>query len=147
MTITDGALPPEAYWRVGDYCRTIETAWNDDERYRMIVRDLPRRCHSSSRDRQTYALGAAPRLTGTKWDVLLAAVAEHIAIIHNHPIPDWCDEPERFLDIPWLPAKLGGLDMARSWIDSPGAFIRHGVLPDPLDLNARGGERHYGSLL
>ncbi len=87
MTITDGALPPEAYWRVGDYCRTIETAWNDDERYRMIVRDLPRRFHSSSRDRQTYALGAAPRLTGTKWDVLLAAVAEHIAIIHNHRFP------------------------------------------------------------
>ena len=140
MTITDGALTSGK--RIGEWVitvATIETAWNDDERYRMIVRDLPRRFHSSSRDRQTYALGAAPRLTGTKWDVLLAAVAEHIAIIHNHRFPTGATKPERFLDIPWLPAKLGGLDMARSWIDSPGAFIRHGVLPDPLDLNARGG--------
>ena len=146
-TLADEDLPAEALWRVGDYCRTIETARNDDERYRMIIHDLPRRFHASSRDGQVHALAEAPPLTGTNWDALLAAVAEHIAIIHDHPIPDWCDEPERFLDIPWLPARIGGMDMASSWVDSPGAFLRHGALPDPADLDERGGERDYGSLL
>lgn len=145
--VSAAPMPPEPYWRVGDYCHTIDNARNDDERYRMIVRDLPRRFHSASRDRQAYALAEAPRLTGTKWDALLAATAEHIAILHDHPIPPWCDEAARFLDIPWVPSALPGVNRPCYWIDSPGAFLRHGALPDPWDLDARGGERDYGSLI
>lgn len=51
----------------------------------MLISDLPRRFRQSSRGRQEYTLAESPRLTGTKWDSLLAAVAEYIAIRHDHP--------------------------------------------------------------
>ena len=54
-------------------------------------------------------------------------------------MPEWCNEPERFLDVPWvIPANPAA---ARdSVLYAPGAFIRHGALADPADLDARGGE-------
>ena len=33
-------------------------------------------------------------------------------------------------------------DLERANLYAPAAFIRHGALPDPRDLDARGGERH-----
>ena len=77
---TEELLPPKGYWRVAQYADTIENAWSASERYRMLISDLPRRFHQSSRDRQECALEEPPRLTGTNWDALLAATAEHIAI-------------------------------------------------------------------
>ena len=52
-------LPPEPYWRVAQYADTIDNAWDDDERYRMLISDLPRRFHHSSRDRQGVRVGRA----------------------------------------------------------------------------------------
>lgn len=140
-------LPPEPYWRVAQYADTIENAWDDDERYRMLISDLPRRFHQSSRGRQEHALAAAPRLTGTKWDSLLAAVAEHIAICHDHPVPDWCDAPERFLKIYWMPLPVFGKGFpGMVYRDTPGAFLRHGVLVADRELGDREGHRDYGAL-
>ncbi len=142
------SLPPEPYWQTSDYIDIITTGWNDDERYRAIVSELPRRFHASSRSRQAQALVDRPGLTGTNWDALLAAVVEHLATTHNHPIPDWCDEPGRFLEIPWHPdCPTHGWAFMDAWRRSPAAFIRHGALPDPSDLDSRGGERHYGPVL
>lgn len=36
-----------------------------------------------------------------------AAVAEHIATLHGHPVRTWMDEPERFFDSTWVPADPG----------------------------------------
>ncbi len=133
--------------RVADYVDVIENGPSDSVRYRMIIANLPRYFHAASRAQQAKALAEPPRLTGTKWDAFLAATAEHIAILHNHPIPAWVEEKERFLDITWVP-----LDhyqpgyCINSFIDSPPAFLRHGALPDPRDLDHRGGEREYGYL-
>ena len=99
---TDEPLLPEPYWRVAQEVDTIDSAWGDDERYRTLISDLPRRFHQSGRGRQEFTLAESPRLTGTKWDRLLAAVAEYIAICHDHPVPGWCDEPERSLKVYWM---------------------------------------------
>ena len=100
--------PPGAFRQVAQYADTIDSARNDDERYRMLISDLPRRFHAASRELQARSLEEAPRLTGTKWDALLAAVAEHIAITHGHPVPEWCDDPERSLRIYWMPRPVFG---------------------------------------
>lgn len=140
-------LLPEPYWRVAQYVDTIDSAWDDDERYRMLISDLPRRFHQSSRGRQEYALAESPRLTGTNWDSLLAAVVEHIAICHDHPVPEWCDEPERSLKVYWMPLPVFGKGFpGRVYRDTPGAFLRHGVIIDGRELGEREGHREYGAV-
>ncbi|MCY4187490.1 MAG: hypothetical protein OXD30_03300 [Bryobacterales bacterium] len=124
------------------YSRLITTAADDSERYCGLIRQLPREFHGLSRAEQTAALAERPEPTGDRpWDAFLAAVVEHIARLHGHPVPAWVDEPERFLTLPWVVARtrLAGLD---SVLFAPAAFIRHSVLPDPRDLDARGGEKH-----
>ncbi len=132
---------------VADYVDVIEKGRDDRERYRMLIRDLPRRFHAASHAVQAFSLQDAPKLTATRWDALLAAVAEHIAILHDHPIPEWVDEPERFLRIPWMPLHRLPALYAVAFIDSPGAFVRHGTFIDPSELDKRGGERDYGCLI
>ncbi len=131
----------ERDFRVAHFSRVIREALDDHERYRMLIHDLPRRFHQLTRELQVAALKDPAPLTGTRWDVLLAAVTEHIARLHDHPVPAWVEEPERFLDIPWVVYQWPAI-AAGSVLYSPGAFIRHGALPDPRDLDARGGEQH-----
>ena len=138
----------EPGFRIADYVSTIDNGANEVERFRMIVCDLPRRFHAASRPIQERSLMDPPRLTGTKWDALLAAMAEHLAILHDHEIPVWCDEPERFLRIPWVPLGelLSGI-CASAYIDTPASFVRHGALVEPSSLDYRGGEHEYGCLV
>ena len=124
------------------YRRIIAEWESDTERYRFLIHQLPREFHSLTHAEQAAALEERPELTGQRrWDSFLAAIVEHIARLHDHPVPAWCDEPERFLERPWLfcTTRLAGWD---SVLFAPGAFIRHGVFPDPRDLDARGGEKH-----
>ena len=128
-------------FRVADYSSVLQDALDDAERYRALMHDLPRRFHQLPSDLQVGALRDPAPLTGTDWDVLLAAVVEHIARLHGHPVPDWADEPERFLELPWVIPSMP--DTAReSVLFAPAAFVRHGVFPDLASLDARGGERH-----
>ena len=105
------------------------------------MHQLPRRFHKLPRSEQAAALREPPPLTGTRWDALLAAVVEHIARLHGHAVPEWVDEPRRFLERPWVISR-NPVIAADSLLYAPGAFIRHGALPDPSDLDARGGETH-----
>jgi hypothetical protein len=114
----------------------------------MLISDLARRFHESPFEVQQDALQQPPPLTGTKWDCLLAAVAEHIAITHDHSVPDWCDDPERSLKIYWCPLEdyLDGFPGAL-YRDTPGAFLRHGIIIGNKEFGPREGERDYGALV
>ena len=142
----DRQEPREPHWHVREYVDCIENGRDDFERYRMLISDLPRRFHQSSRERQESALRKPPRLTRTNWDALLAAAAEHIAITHDHPVPPWCDEPERFLDMVWVPLPGYGSLPIRTYIETPAAFLRHGVIIGGREFGEREGEREYGAV-
>ena len=143
-----GPRMPGAFRSCSQYADTIDNAWSGAERYRMLISDLPRRFHAASPELQALSLKEPPRLTGTKWDALLAAVAEHIAITHDHPVPDWCDDPERSLKIYWMPIPAFGKGFpGMAYRDTPGAFLRHGVIIGGRELGEREGERDYGALL
>ncbi len=122
------------------YSRTIANpGYGDGVRYAALMHQLPRQFHGLAPAEQVATLAEVPPLTGTKWDALLAAVVEHIARLHAHPVPEWCNEPERFLDTPWV-IPTNPIAARDAVLYAPGAFIRHGALPDPSDLDARGGE-------
>lgn len=86
-----------------------------------------------------------PRLTGTRWDALLAAVTEHFAWEHELEPPAWVHEPERFFDPAWLVTDLpkDGLSDIDPERFTPPAFRRHGTWIDPCSLDPRWGERYH----
>ncbi len=97
------------WFSLDGYGRLITEALEDSERYRGLIHQLPREFHALSHDDQAAALAEPPTLTGERrWDAFLAAVVEHIARHHDHTVPEWVDEPERFLDRPWVIARGRG---------------------------------------
>ena len=127
--------------RLQDYSKAIRAGWEETDLYRAIVHEVPRLFHSLDRQQRHEALLERPALTGTRWDALLAATVEHVAELHGLAAPAWTTERERFLDVPWVVSRNPLIRM-QSIAFAPPAFIRHGALPDPRDLDARGGEWH-----
>lgn len=128
-------------FRFGIYADAVRAGWPQADLERAILHDLPRRFHALPRARQAAVLAAAPPCTGTRWDALIAATVEHVARLHGHELPAWIDEPARFLDRPWVLPTVPFM-RRNAILYAPAAFIRHGALPDPRELDARGGERH-----
>ena len=92
----------------------VEAGWPEGDIGRMIIHGLPRWFHALTAARQREALGREPRTTGTKWDALLAAMVEHLAELHGHPVPEWVNEPQRFLDETWVVAKTQEIRIERA---------------------------------
>ena len=118
----------------------VRSGWPDADLERAILHDRPRRFRDLPAKAPADVLAAAPPLAHTRWDALIAALTGHVAPLHGHDLPAWIDEPERFLhrtrvlpDIPFM--------RRNAILYAPAAVIRHGALPDPRDLDARGGER------
>ena len=125
-------------FRLEGYADFIRNNPSDfDGVYRKIVHEVPRFLMAVEPARRAEILETGPSLTGTRWDALLAGIAEHLAGLHGLDVPAWCDEPTRFINPPWVVIKAVG---SRSVVRAPAAFLRHGALPDPMDLDARGGE-------
>ncbi|HEY1707843.1 MAG TPA: hypothetical protein VGG10_06225 [Rhizomicrobium sp.] len=69
------------------------------------------------------ALGREPVLVGTVQDAYLAALAEHLALSEKHNVPDWTNNPNRFLSEPFFAGNLESLK-AILIAESPLAFRR-----------------------
>jgi hypothetical protein len=74
-----------------------------------------------------------PPVGDERWDVLLAALAEHLAAAHDHAPPGWA-EP-RVLGRPWFPAELK-TQKTDALVLAPAAFRKHGVYLSVRDLEA-----------
>ena len=129
-------FPP---FRFSNYTEIIKAGWPDDDIERFILRDLCRTFHALGRERQRQELERGVELTHTKWDALIAAAAEQLALTHDHPVPSWVDEPERFLDETWVLAE-GRTAREFCLMFAPGPFLRHGAVPDPGEFNERAGD-------
>ena len=125
-------------------CATgVREGWNRGELFKLVISGIARQFRHVDEPTREQLLVARPPLTGTPWDALLAAVVEHVATLHGHEPPAWVDEPERFRQRPtgtgvsWRTTStmaINGLACA------PAAFLRHGVVTDPRDLDERAGE-------
>ena len=118
----------------------IRTRPNEPGTLRIMMRGIARTWQNIDSSERERTLKVPPRLSGSKWDALLAAVVEHIAWLSGYSRPEWVDEQGRFNEPPLNYARIRKGD-AVCW--SPGAFLRHGALADPRDLDGRGGEHGY----
>lgn len=80
------------HFALATYSRVIEDGPDRDTRYRVLMHDLPRGFHQLEPADQLEGLAEPAPLTGTPWDALLAAVVEHLAWLHGHPVPAWVDD-------------------------------------------------------
>jgi hypothetical protein len=74
-----------------------------------------------------------PGIGDERWDVLLAALAEHLAAQHDQAAPEWTEI--RVLQQPWFPAELT-IQRADALVRAPAAFRKHGVYLSAKDLEA-----------
>lgn len=75
-----------------------------------------------------------PALTGNqRFDVLLAAAAEHVAARHGQPGPLWTITVERFLPMGWWVSDLPSV-RAFALVGTPPSFRRRGIYLDRHDL-------------
>lgn len=68
-----------------------------------------------------------------RWDVLLAAMAEHLAAQLDLAPPSW--SRDRVLATPWFPSSLPSKRM-EALVSAPAAFRKHGVYLSARDLEA-----------
>ncbi|RAK26029.1 hypothetical protein B0I29_12965 [Actinoplanes lutulentus] len=85
-------------------------------------------------EQQPHLFRDEPALTGDEqWDVLLAAMAEHLAAQRDLAPPEW--SRARVLETPWFPSSLPSKRM-EALVSAPAAFRKHGVYLSARDLEA-----------
>ncbi len=107
---------------------------SEDTRWRLLLGFLDE-YHQADKGEHTASLGDEPALTGdARWDVMLAAVAEHLAYQDDMPAPLWVRKPGReWAGSVWWVVPLPS---ARPWAlaHSPASFRRRGIFLHPDDL-------------
>ena len=117
-----------------DLARRIAAQPDEDLRWRLLLGFLDEFAHADSTLQASSIVDEPVATNDRKWDVMLAAVAEHLAYAHDLPIPLWVRNPEReWLGHVWWVVELPS---ARPWAlaHSPAAFRRRGIFLHPDDL-------------
>jgi hypothetical protein len=80
------------------------------------------------------AMKERPARTGDeRYDTFLGALAEHLALALDGPVPSWSRSSERFLDRFWFVSGTPGF-RALALAGSPAAFRRRGIFITPDSL-------------
>ena len=92
-----------------------------EEPFDPLLREFLDAFYLGTSDMRTRAIAASPARVGVVHDAYLGAVAEHLARKFLLPIPQWVDEPHRFLTKPFF---AGGLENLKAilLVESPLAF-------------------------
>ena len=118
---------------LADLGRRLARVENAKIRWKLVWEFLEE-CRWEPDDVQPSLLQDEPPATGDeRWDVLLAALAEHLATQHDLAAPGWTEI--RVLQQPWFPAELE-TQRADALVWAPAAFRKHGVYLSARDLEA-----------
>lgn len=123
----DGAYRPLTVARLGRLLADADNAL----RWRLVAEFLEEYRWEPSPDRLTL-LAEEPAGTGDeRWDVFLAALAEHLAARDGHAAPSWSES--RSLRRLWFPFNSRAA-RADAVVHAPAAFRRRGVYIAPQEL-------------
>lgn len=104
-----------------------------DTRWRLVVEFMKEFHREPARERERL-LADAPGLTGDeRWDVLLAGLAEHLAMRDGTAAPEW--SASRGLRRFWFPFDTPGA-RAQALVHAPAAFRRRGVFVADYEIDA-----------
>lgn len=102
----------------------LQSGADERHRWRLVAEFIEEHRHEPP-DRRLALLEAEPSATGDeRWDVFLAALAEHLAYKQNRRGPAWCES--RILRQFWFPFNTPAA-RAEAIVWSPAAFRRRGI--------------------
>ena len=132
MTAHPGAQPA-AYrpMTLVDLARHLAAAGGDRHRWRLVAEFLEEYRHEPAEERAAL-LADEPQCTGDeRWDVFLAALAEHLATRDGRGVAAWA--ADRRLAVFWFP-----FDSAAARVDAvvhaPASFRSRGIFVAPGEL-------------
>lgn len=116
---------------LGDLARHLRKAEDEMLRWRLIAEFLEE-YRWEQVDERRRLLADEPTTTGDeRWDVFLAALAEHLALRDHRRAPSWAEQ--RQLETFWFPfnTRAARVDAI---VHAPAAFRRRGVFVAPQEL-------------
>jgi hypothetical protein len=94
---------------------------------RRLVLEFLEEYRWEPQERRAALLERRPAPTGdSRYDALLAALAEHLAYHDDLSVPEWAYDDDRFLEQWWFPVDLPAV-RADALVHSPGAFRIRGI--------------------
>lgn len=118
---------------VADLAARLSGAADDKTRWKLVW-EFMEEYRWEAADSQPFLLRDEPASIGDdRWDVLLAALAEHLAAQRDLAPPDWTER--RVLQKAWFPAELR-VQRADALVHAPASFRKHGVYLSAVDLEA-----------
>jgi hypothetical protein len=126
--------------RPATLCEVAERA-RAGQPFDPLLREFLDEFYPADSARKARMIADRPDQVGTVHDAYLGAVAEHLARRFNLPIPEWVDEPQRFLDNPFF---AGGFEDLKAilLVESPLAFRRRQIF---VSANALSRPREFAS--
>ena len=105
---------------------------DDATRWRLVAEFLEEYRHEPVETRCELLAHEPPSAGDERWDVFVAALAEHLAAIDHHAAPAWSDD--RRLGSFWFPfdTRAARVDAI---VHAPAAFRRRGVFLAPQELD------------
>lgn len=118
---------------LADLARLVAAEADFDSQWRLVVEFLKEH-HQESLEVRLKLLEDTPSPTGDeRWDVLLAGLAEHLAMRDGAHAPDW--SATRGLRRFWFPFDTPGA-RAQALVHAPAAFRRRGVFVADYEIDA-----------
>lgn len=118
---------------LADLARFVAAEADFAARWRLVVEFL-KEYHREPAGERRRLLEEVPGPTGDeRWDALLGALAEHLAMRDGHAAPEWAAAPglRRF----WFPFDTPGA-RAQALVHAPAAFRRRGVFVADYEIDA-----------
>ncbi len=116
---------------LGDLARHLKAADGDVTRWRLIAEFLEEYRWESAPDRLRLLADEQPTTGDERWDVFLAALAEHLALRDDRRAADWAQQ--RSSRSFWFPFNTRAA-RADALVHAPVAFRRRGVFVAPQEL-------------
>jgi len=109
----------------------VTWAKNDSDRWRLIAEFLEEYRHEPPDVRRALLLDEPPTTGDERWDVFLAALAEHLATRDDRGAPAWAHD--RHLRQFWFPFNTRAA-RADALVYAPVSFRRRGIFVAPQEL-------------
>lgn len=114
-----------------DLARHLTSADDDQLRWRLIAEFLEEHRHEPIDVRAALVREEPPTTGDERWDVFLAAMAEHLSGIDDRGAAAWADE--RRLEVFWFPFNSPAARVD-AFVHAPAAFRRRGIFVAPQEL-------------
>jgi hypothetical protein len=116
---------------LGDLARHLRDIDVDRDRWRLVAEFLEEYRWRPPAERPALLADEPPPTGDDRWDVLLAALAEHVAAREGRGAPPWTES--RVLQSFWFPFDSPAA-RADAYVHAPAAFRRRGIFVAPQEL-------------